>query len=252
MAEPEPPSVSPRKQKPRKVTFPAMAEEERYMASSANVSLRKRGSFTPSRLANLEDAKLHRKATRVAKIPKANTSEFDRCKCCQYPVNSSDFPLACNLEELGQLGSAFPLYYYFFKYLMLILALATAVAAVPCVIANARAGEADTWHKDGEADISDYVKLSLGAYGDPYNHVDPSKEAYIPMWQALMHLVVIVLVLSSYPFFRYFLHRKATEIDLMTCDSSLYTVRMTGLGKDWDKEAVTQFIETNGRWVRPI
>lgn len=238
-----------KRKKPRTVTFPDVDQEDRYVASVANVSLRKRGSFTPSRLANLTDAQLHRKATRVAKITKTSSTS-DCCKCCQYPADSEDFRLTCPLEDLGQLGSAFPLYYYFFRYLILILLTATLAAAVPCVIGNIRAGKEDTWQKSNEASISDYVKLSLGAYGNPFNGVDSTNKSYIPMWQALLHVVTLGLILTSYPFFRYFLHRKATEIDLLTCDSSLYTVRLTGLGQNWDKDAVTEFIEKHGRWVR--
>ena len=54
------PRLSPTRRSPRKVTFPGEdGGDERYMASIANVSLRRRGSFAPSQLANIEEARLH-------------------------------------------------------------------------------------------------------------------------------------------------------------------------------------------------
>ena len=187
----------------------------------------------------------------MAKIPKITaTSTLTKCKCCQYPIETEDFKLTCDPDELGQLGSAFPLYYHFLKYMIIILAIATCISAIPCVIGNDRAGHASMWKKADEGDQSDYVKLSLGNYGKPYNGaINPQSSSYIPMWQSLIHLVTMLLILATYPFFKYYQSRKGIEIDLQSADSSLYTVRITGLGRDWDKKAVVSFLEAHGRWV---
>ena len=44
---------------PRKVTFPTEDWNECYNPSAANVSLRKKSSFNPSKLADIEEAKKH-------------------------------------------------------------------------------------------------------------------------------------------------------------------------------------------------
>ena len=108
------------------------------------------------------------------------------------PADAEHFPFCVDLEDLQELGPGIPLYYYFVKYTMLVLAFGFFVAGIACWQSNVAAGNADDWGDD--ADDNFIINMSIGAHGQG--------DGKVPGWQAILHVVVMIVIIFSYYFLR--------------------------------------------------
>jgi hypothetical protein len=67
-----------------------------------------------------ELAKVHAKSTVAGRAP-GDTHEVSRCPCCYRKIVTEPIGLFSNSKELEVLGYAFPLYFKFLKYAMILI-----------------------------------------------------------------------------------------------------------------------------------
>ncbi len=67
-----------------------------------------------------ELAKVHAKSTVAGRAP-GDTHEVSRCPCCFRKIVTEPIGLFSNSKELEVLGYAFPLYFKFLKYAMILI-----------------------------------------------------------------------------------------------------------------------------------
>ena len=129
---------------------------------------------------------------------------------------------------MSELGPGIPLYYYFVKYILIVLAFGFFVAGIACWANNNSANNADDWGDD--ADDNGIIRMSVGAHGD--------ESGSLPAWQAVLHMVVGIFILISYYFLRKKLISKDDEIDRNEVSASDYTIWVQGLGEKFKAEEV--------------
>lgn len=151
------------------------------------------------------------------------------------PVDAPLFGLCAPLSELAELGPGIPLYYYFVKYVLIVLAFGFFVAGIACWDSNTRAGDADDWGDDASDNF--VIRMSIGAHGD---------DGTIPAWQAVLHMVVGIFILISYYFLRNKLIKVDGEIDKDEVTASDYTIWVKGLGQNFTADEVKEFFIKNG------
>ena len=152
------------------------------------------------------------------------------------PIYAKEFPWCVPLSELSELGPGIPLYYYFIKYIMIILAFGFFVAGIACWSSNKSAGNADDWGDD--ADENFIIQMSIGAHGEG--------EGKVPGWQAVLHMVVMIFIIITYYIFRRFQINKDDEIDRNEVTASDYTLWVRGLGENFTEEEVKEYFTNNG------
>jgi hypothetical protein len=67
---------------------------------------------------------------------KMNLQEIDRCECCALPLAdvTHKYPLCVENYELGQLGTGFPLFFDFIKYMNYTLFLLSVIYFIPMAV----------------------------------------------------------------------------------------------------------------------
>ena len=194
--------------------------------------------YDPYRKADMIEAQKHRQAHNIRQIGKAlRDKTSDRCKCCGFPVNAERFTLTCDMMELSELGSGFPLYFVFAKVVGLILVLGSVIVGIPCIIGNSIADKANDWDADKDSWI---VQASLGNNGD----VD---DIY-PLWQCGLHVGFMILTIIVYHISRRWFEAKDRDFDIMAVTAGDYTVHAYGLGSDVTEQEVKEFFEEYGRF----
>ena len=108
--------------------------------------------YDPYHKAEFLIADRHRRAHLIRQIGKAASNpNFDKCKCCGFPVEAEPFSLGCSLQDLSELGSGFPLFFEISRIFALIFFLGICLVSIPCIIGNARADKADDWDPDKDS-----------------------------------------------------------------------------------------------------
>ena len=194
--------------------------------------------YDPYRKADMIQAQKHRQAHYIRQIGKAlREQNSERCKCCGFPINAEPFPLSCDMMDLSELGSGFPLYFEFARIVGLILLLGIVIVGIPCIIGNSIPGKADEWDADKDSWI---VKASLGNYGDT-DHI-------YPVWQCGLHIGFMILIILIYHISRRWFEAKDRDFDLVATTAKDYTVHAYGLGTDITEQEVKEFFEEYGRF----
>ena len=195
-------------------------------------------NYDPYSKADMIQAQKHRQAHYIRQIGKAlREPNSEKCKCCGFPINADPFPLNCNMTDLSELGSGFPLYFVFSRIVGLILMLGIVIVAIPCVIGNSIPDQADDWHADKDSWI---IQVSLGNYGDV--------DKIYPMWQCGLHVGFMVLIILIYHISRRWFEAKDRDFDIMATTAKDYTVHAYGLGNDMSEQEVKEFFELYGRY----
>ena len=193
--------------------------------------------YDPYHKAEFLIADRHRRAHLIRQIGKAASNpNFDKCKCCGFPVEAEPFSLGCSLQDLSELGSGFPLFFEISRIFALIFFLGICLVSIPCIIGNARADKADDWDPDKDSWI---IKSSLGNNGD-VSHI-------FPQWQCILHIVYMILIILIYHLSRRRLESKDRSFDIMAITAKDYTVHVYGLGLRVTEEDVQSFFEQSGR-----
>jgi hypothetical protein len=145
-------------------------------AMQENYGTHKTG-FDPLKKADIGDAVLHGEAKMVR-----NLGDFSKkmaqtdmtCNCCGLPVEADVFPFCVPVSELQELGPGIPLYYWFMKYIIIILTIGFLLVGIVCWVSNNSAGKADEYGEDNEKNF--IIASSIG------NHGHPDEGDTIPFW----------------------------------------------------------------------
>jgi hypothetical protein len=137
----------------------------------------------------------------------------------------------CEIDELSQLGSGFPLYFYFTKYLIYIMLVFWMVAGFACLVGNLVANE-------GGSDNSFISKASTGNFGEDKKSV---------IYQHSLHLVAGLLFILFYAYFIRKMMELIVTIDVMTTTASDFTVWVKNLPANYDIEDLKNYFQTSGR-----
>lgn len=195
-------------------------------------------SYDPYKKADMIEAQKHRQAHFIRQIGKAlKDPSADRCMCCGFPVHADPYPLTCNMIELSELGSGFPLFFVFAKIIVTIFLLGVCIVAVPCIIGNGLADRGDDWDADKDSWV---IKASLGNQGDV-------PDIY-PLWQCYLNIAFMVMVIILYHICRRWFEAKDRDFDIMAITAKDYTVHAYGLGIDVKEQDIKEFFEKYGRF----
>ena len=100
--------------------------------------------FDPQKKAELVLAEKHRQARQVRKVSEAmKKPNIEKCECCGFPVYADPFSINCDLVELSELGTGFPLFFLFIKVMGIVLIAGIFFPAIPCLIGNNLADNGD-------------------------------------------------------------------------------------------------------------
>jgi hypothetical protein len=104
-----------------------------YYSSTANATL--------CDAAQLSEAQMHGRASGVYPLESTDVMrirEEDRCPCCFFPHNHLQRFSLRNVDALRGLGLGFPFLFYLSGYLIVMMCVIFAVAALPCLMGNGR------------------------------------------------------------------------------------------------------------------
>jgi hypothetical protein len=198
--------------------------------------------FDPMKKADITSARLHGDAKMVRNLDafsKRHANEEMICECCGLPVEADLFPLCAPINDLKELGPGIPLYYWFVKYVAIVLLTGFLLVGIACWASNAGRGAASDYGDDSDKNY--IIVMSLG------NHGHPDERSTVPVWQSILHIVFMILILITYYWLRNFQFRKEFDIDINLTTPSDYTLWVRGLGKKIDTEDVKTFFSENGR-----
>lgn len=202
-----------------------------------HIQLGKEG-FDPFKKAEANLAEVHRRSRLVRKVNECmKDPSAKRCECCGFPVDAVPYSLWCSLNDLGNLGPGFPLYYTFIKILGAIFMLGICVVALPCTITNVNANNGSGWQEDQEGWIT---KASVGNNG--------SSGAIFPFWQCILHIVYMIGILTIFYIGSSLLKKQEFDIDLNTVTPKDYTVHAYGLPLDIQEAQVRELFENYSRY----
>jgi hypothetical protein len=133
--------------------------------------------FDPMKKADVTNARMHGEAKMVRNLnefSKKNASEDMICECCGLPVQADLFPICAPINDLQELGPGIPLYYWFVKYLIVILGIGFLIVGIACWASNANAGRANDYGDDSDENY--VIVMSIG------NHGHPDDGDTVPVW----------------------------------------------------------------------
>jgi len=172
--------------------------------------------------ATLEGANRHFQASRVSKRTDKKDSELkneDRCECCEKRICGGEgahlFSLRA-LDDLAELGLAFPLFFYLIWCLGCMLLWITLVASI---------GNIYFEYKSSPPDNPQYYEN------------DKTK------WPYILHLVALLGLFLMYIVSTYLMRRKAAKLRHGMVTEADYSVTMKNLGTDWRSADLKQHIE---------
>lgn len=180
--------------------------------------------------AQLAEAQQHGKASEVYPLEPSDVGkirEEDRCPCCFFPHNHLDkFPLI-TVDALRGLGLGFPFLFYLTGYLLGMMAVILAVAAVPCLVGNLLAEE-EYGSENGIA------ASSLGGM---------KKGRMDGYWPAVLNLIALVLVCICYTLATIHLRRHTKRLNQGVTNPSDFTVVVKNLGPNFDADQLKSHLQ---------
>lgn len=79
------------------------------------------------------------------------------------------------------------------------------------------------------------------------NQGHPDFHTVFPLWQSILHIIAMILILISYYWFSTWLVKQEDRIDDVMTTPADYTVLVTGLKRQFDKEKLKEFLVNHGR-----
>lgn len=184
-----------------------------------------------TRYANINKAETHFEASRVRTLKDLSVTEkLEICPCCKLPYNAPLLDLKGRLEELGELGIGFPLFFYYMKYIGLFILMIALVAGIPCLIANVIENRQGQW---GSGSSSWYLEGSSAAYGDTDS---------LAWWQGVLHSLAVIGIIVIHENFKARIANFARDTDFFNVSPSDFTVWVKNLNKNFDAEKLKQFL----------
>lgn len=186
-----------------------------YYSSTANATL--------CDAAQLSEAQMHGRASGVYPLESTDVMrirEEDRCPCCFFPHNHLQRFSLRNVDALRGLGLGFPFLFYLSGYLIVMMCVIFAVAALPCLIGNLLAEE-EYGQENGIA------ASSLGGMKEG------EMDGY---WPAILNLIALVLVCACYTLATLHLRSHTKRLNQGIVTPSDFTVIIKNLGPDFDTE----------------
>ena len=193
-------------------------------------------------IARLDEAEMHAKASGVYKFKGMNLAGLrneDRCPCCFFPCKEeviTRFGIR-DLDDLSELGLAFPFLFYLTRYLSLFLSLLLVVSALPSLIQNLVSGR--------QAEFGPYSAISQASVGgNGKDHTD------LTAWPVALHLASLVLICVGFTVMTVAMRAKAKKLMDGTVVPSDYTVVVKNLGTDWTEEELKAHFEDTEKMSR--
>lgn len=189
--------------------------------------------------AQLCEAQLHGKASGVYPLEPADIlriREEDRCPCCFFPHNHTTKFSLRNVDALRGLGLGFPFLFYLSGYLIAMMCIIFAVAALPCLIGNLIA-------EDKYGQESGIAASSLGGMKAG------EMEGY---WPAILNLIALVLVCVCYSLVTLHLRYHTKRLNQGIVTPPDFTVVIKNLGPDFDPEQLKRHLEipiSTAKWM---
>mmetsp|Transcript_16475 Transcript_16475/g.29719 ORF Transcript_16475/g.29719 Transcript_16475/m.29719 type:complete len:747 (-) Transcript_16475:3471-5711(-) len=184
-----------------------------------------------TRYANIEKAEIHYDASRVRTLK--GLSDIDKleiCACCKMPYNAPLFDIGGRLEDMGEMGIGFPLFFYYMKYIWLLLLLICLIAGIPCLIANMIEDKQGQW---GSGSSSWYLRASSAAYGD---------SDQVPWWEGFLHSLAVLAIILFHEKYKVRISEFARETDFFNVSPSDFTVWVKNLNPNFDLNKLKNFL----------
>ncbi|OMJ81749.1 hypothetical protein SteCoe_17745 [Stentor coeruleus] len=182
--------------------------------------------------ADLDLALVHNKACRVRKLENLDESlKDDVCPCCRLPKKAPLFKLDCDFSELSELGSGFPLFFYFTKNLIILTLLAGVFVGIPCAYIN-------FLHSD--FDILSSKPVNWYQYTFIRDGYD------LPMWQAWLHCVFCIFLIVYFFVLKRYMKKKTHKFDYKNITPSDFTVWVNDLEDNYKRDDLYSFFQSKG------
>lgn len=150
-------------------------------------------------LATTAKAETHLKASGVYPMsePDANSRI---CECCNMRADLPPIPLGVDIEKLQELGSAFPLLFYYTKGLAGVLAVVFLVSSLPQLGYNLYL----------YSEFSEERKtIAATTLGGNLENIDDF--AY---WPAILNLIIVIILAPTIPLLTYHMRKKANQLKM--------------------------------------
>ena len=182
-----------------------------------------------TKLATVAEAERHLRAKRVQRLKGLDFTAIppdEVCPCCTLPAFDGDdsrlFSMSTDIRDFAELGVAFPLYFLTLRYLAGMLFFAM-IAALPNLICNCIYGN--------QGYDSVFGRLSIKGT----NHA-------LSWWNPLLYLLVLIWLCSFYLITKNRLKFWAGHLQGHYITMADYSVTITGLGKDWERNDLIEHI----------
>ena len=180
--------------------------------------------------AQLSEAQLHGTASGVYHLEPSDVAklrEEDRCPCCFFPHSHLIRFSLGTVDALKSLGLGFAFLFYLAWYLLGMMAVILAVAAVPCLVGNLLAEE----EYGSETGIA---ASSLGGM---------KKGEMKGYWPAILNLIALVLVCICYTLFTIHLRKHTKRLNQGIDNPSDYTVVVKNLGQNFQESQLISHLQ---------
>jgi hypothetical protein len=134
------------------------------------------------------------------------------------------------LVEIGELGVGFPLFFYYMKYVGILLFAVVVVACVACFGANAGQDKQGQW---GSGSSSWYLHGSSAAYGDSDS---------IPWWQGMLHASAVIAIILLHEMFKRRISEFGRDTDFFNASPADFTVWVKNMNQNFDQTKLKEFL----------
>ena len=160
------------------------------------------------------------------------------CPCCQLPTTEAAplYNYCWGIMEMEDLGCGFPLYFYFKIYMGIIYFLMSLVITLVGWILYSRQDHAEEWVGSEDAPFITYI--SIGSFGKDEDRYKSTEVNVMVLLNTLMILTIYILNML----FRPFQIRVIKKVDEMNITPGDFTVMMTNIPRDKNKEQISEWI----------
>jgi len=176
--------------------------------------------------ATKEAANKHRIASGVHPLPKTPLSPDELCECCLMPAdNISQYPLSVEIDQLQELGSAFPLLFYYTKFLAGLLALVLLCSSLPEL--------AYYLHLYSKYAGDSKASIAATTLGGGVEALDDFE-----YWPAILNLVTVIVLAPAITLGTYYIRKKADKLKMNTPSLAARSILVHNLDPKWDENDI--------------
>ena len=195
---------------------------------------------------NFDKAKKHQDATRVKNIAEdvgevgLYDTEEDFCECCHLPTSKAapPFKICTSVFSLEDLGSGFPLYYQFKKFIFLVYLVMILVFGIYAIITNLDHDNADQWIEEAvPTPILKHTMGNRGVLSGKYNEDELDTQIFLNFV-----VIIIILVIANLLRWRQLaIEKKIDEKNITPADFTCYVVN---LPLESTQESIKEYFES--------